>query len=245
MKYIHLPTSENSRHINCSDCALSPICEPTPIGSVEFDVKETLLMKKQPFKTGELIYKEGQPFEFLYAITSGSAKEVCLYGQPQEQVISFKLKGELAGQNAVATDIYPNSLVALEDCDICVLPYKDVLESATSLPQLLTKIVTLFSIDSYHESEVRKSLASATTAESKVAAFLYNISLRHKNRNQNYIDIKLSMSRSDIANYLGITKETLSRSLTRIQNRDLIETSGKYIHISNFEHLKEAQGLSI
>lgn len=228
---------ENSHHVACRDCALHPVCDPTPVGNIALDISETLVSKKTPVKAGEVIYQEGQPFEDLYAFTTGSAKEVWHYNQPEEQVISFKIIGELAGQNAIANGIYPYTLVALEDSSICTIRYQDLLNSAKSLPHLLTKVIQLLSVDSHHESKIRKSFAIATNAEAKVRSFLYNISSRYKNRGRNHIDIKLSMSRSEIASYLGITKETLSRSLTQLQNKGLVESSGKFIHISNFDLL--------
>lgn len=237
MNRISLLSNNDTHHISCSDCALHPICDPTPVGNVTLDIAESLVFKKQPIKAGDVIYHEGQPFEDLYAFTAGSAKEVWHSDQDEQQIISFKIIGELAGQNAIAQDVYPYSLVALEDSSVCTIKYQDLLNCASSLPVLLTKIIQLLSIDSHHESEIRKSLAIATNAETKVRSFLYNISSRYKARRENHIDIKLSMSRSEIANYLGITKETLSRSLTALQNKNLIETSGKFIHISNFNQL--------
>lgn len=227
----------NTHHISCSDCALHPICDPAPIGNITFDIAESLVFKKQPIKAGEVIYHEGQPFVDLYAFTLGSAKEVWHFDQPEQQIISFKIIGELAGQNAIAQEVYPYTLVALEDCSVCTIRYQDLLSSASSIPLLLTRIIQLLSTDSHHESEVKKSLAVATNAETKVKSFLYNLSSRYKARSENHIDFKLSMNRSEIANYLGITKETLSRSLTSLQNKSLIEISGKYIHISDFNLL--------
>lgn len=225
-------------HDACRDCALSAICAPASIGDTAIDISDSLVLKRQPIKAGETIYTQGQPFENLYALTSGSAKEIWQTKQSKPHIISFKLKGELVGQNAIALNTYPNTLVALEDGSICTLNYQRLINSAKSLPELLTKIITLLAVDASQETEVRKSLAVTTNAEEKVRAFVYNIAQRYKSRNQNYIDIKLSMNRSEIANYLGITKETLSRSLTSLQKRNLIEASGKYIHITHFNELK-------
>ena len=144
---------------------------------------------------------------------------------------------ELTGQNAIATGVYPHTLIALEDSTLCILPYDKLTESADSLPSISTQIIKLFATDIYHESQIRRSLAIAKTAENKVRAFIYNLASRFKERNLKYLEIKLSMSRKEIANYLGITKETLSRSLTSLQNKALIEISGKNIHIINYEAL--------
>ena len=239
MNQMSLSSPENRHHISCRDCALHPICDPTPVGSITLDIAESLVFKKQPIKAGQVIYHEGQPFEDLYAFTVGSAKEVWHSNQAQQQIISFKFKGELAGQNAIAHGVYPYTLIALEDCSVCTIRYQDLLSSANSLPLLLTKIIKLLSNDSHHESEIRKSLSTTSNAEVKVKSFLHNLSTRYKARNENYIDIKLSMSRSDIANYLGITKETLSRSLTSLQTKNLIEISGKYVHISKIDLLSD------
>ena len=90
--------TDNTPHISCHDCALHSICDPTQIGEIAIDITEALVLKKKPVKAGESIYKQGQPFNDLFAFTTGSAKEVWHPGQPDEQIISFKLKGELAGQ---------------------------------------------------------------------------------------------------------------------------------------------------
>ena len=213
-----------------------PVCEPTSVGDAVFDISEKLLLKKQPYKSGDVIYQEGQPFSSLYALTTGSAKEVCLSGS-EEQILGFKLKGELTGQNAIATGIYPHTLIALEDSTLCILPYEKLTQSANKLPAISTQIIKLFTADSYHESQIRRSLATAKNAENKVRAFIYNIASRLKYRNLAYREIKLSMSRKEIADYLGITKETLSRSLTSLQNKAYIEISGKNVHIVNHESL--------
>ena len=224
-------------HINCSNCSLYPVCEPTTVGDAVFDISDKLLLKKQPVKAGDVIYQEGQAFTDLYALTTGSAKEVCFSGD-EEQILGFKLKGELTGQNAIATGVYPHTLIALEDSTLCILPYDKLTKSADSLPAISTQIIKLFAADSYHESQIRRSLATAKTAENKVRAFIYNLASRFKDRNLRYTEIKLSMSRKEIADYLGITKETLSRSLTTLQKKALIEISGKNIHIIDFESLK-------
>lgn len=241
MKSISHTSSQNSQHISCSDCALHPICDPTPVGNIALDLTESLVFKRQPVKAGDAIYHEGQPFEDLYAFTAGSAKEVWHHNKTNQQIISFKIAGELAGQNAIAHNTYPYTLVALEDSSVCTIRYEDLIASANSLPLLLTKIIQLLSIDSHHESDIRKSLAVASNAETKVSSFLHNLSSRYKARSANHVDIKLSMNRSEIANYLGITKETLSRSLTSLQNKNLIESSGKFIHIPNFNLLSADQ----
>ncbi len=220
-----------SSHIACRDCALYPVCEPTTIGNTAFDIAEQLLLKKHPVKAGDIIYHEADRFESLYALTSGSAKEECLSKNGEKQIVGFKLKGELAGQNAIATGHYPHTLTALEDSTLCVLPFHKLLDSANALPPLAMQIIKLLSIDSHHEAKIRQSLMTAKTAEEKVRAFISNIAQRHIERNLNSVDIRLSMSRTDIADYLGITKETLSRSLTLLQQKDLIESSGKNIHI--------------
>ena len=227
----------NNTHINCRNCSLYPVCEPTTVGDEVFDLSEKLLLKKHPFKAGDVIYQEGQPFSSLYALTTGSAKEVCFSGE-EEQILGFKLKGELTGQNAIATGVYSHTLIALEDSTLCILPYDKLEKSANSLPSISTQIIKLFAADSYHESQIRRSLATAKTAENKVRAFIYNLASRFKERNLRYTEIKLSMSRKEIADYLGITKETLSRSLTSLQNKAFIEISGKNIHIVNYEALK-------
>ena len=226
----------NKSHINCSNCSLYLVCEPTTVGDAVFDLSEKLLLKKQPFKTGDIIYQEGRPFRSLFALTTGSAKEVCLAGD-EERILGFKLKGELTGQDAIATGVYPHTLVALEDSTLCILPYDKLTKSADSLPSLSTQIIKLFAAESYHDSQIRRSLATAKSAENKVRAFIYNIATRFKARNLAYTEIKLSMSRKEIADYLGITKETLSRSLTSLQNKALIEISGKNIHIVDYETL--------
>ncbi len=230
-------SSVSTAHINCSNCSLYPVCEPTSVGDSVFDISDQLLLKKQPVKKGDIIYQEGQPFKSLYALTTGSAKEVCLSGD-EEQILGFKLKGELTGQNAIATGVYSHTLIALEDSTLCILPYDNLTKSASSLPSISTQIIKLFADDSYHESQIRKSLATAKSAENKVRAFIYNIASRFKDRNLTYREIKLSMSRKEIADYLGITKETLSRSLTSLQNKVLIEISGKNIHIIDYDMLK-------
>ena len=223
--------------LSCNNCSLYPVCEPTVVGDAVFDISDKLLLKKQPFKAGDIIYKEGEKFSSLFALTAGSAKEVCFAGT-EEQILGFKLKGELTGQNAIATGIYPHTLMALEDSTLCVLPYEKLTKSADSLPAISTKIIKLFAADSYHESQIRRSLATAKTAENKVRAFIYNLASRFKERNLRYTEIKLSMSRKEIADYLGITKETLSRSLSILQKKTLIEISGKNIHIIDFDALK-------
>ena len=197
---------------------------------------------KGPLRRGERIYRAGLPFNSIYVIQQGSVKtEVCTVNGELE-VTAFYLVGELLGMDAIGSELYPSDAIAMEETWLCELPYK-MLKSMCSASDefhqaLIARLGRTLNADIY-----QWTLARNLKAKQKVAWFILDlfkrISSRHITDQQS---IKLPMRKADIANYLGLAPESLSRALNALEEEGMIVNHLKHIYLSD---IQKAQSLSM
>ena len=187
-------------------------------------------------KEGQPLYREGDRFQFIYAVRSGTFKSGMTLKDGREQVTGFQMAGELMGLDGVANGVHATSATALEDAEICAIPYAHLSELATTSTDLQHVISRLMSREIVREHSLMMLLGSMN-AEERLAAFLLNISQRMKARGYSASEFHLRMSRAEIGSYLGMKLETVSRTFSAFQQQRLLEVDKRHIRITDLDGL--------
>lgn len=225
----------------CADCQLQDLCLPIGISREEVDRLDDIVNRKRPLQRGTILYNQGERFNALYAVRSGSLKSFTVSDDGSEQINSFHLPGEILGLDAISENTHPNAAIALETTSVCELPFDRLNGLAQEIKGLQYQLLRIMSRELDADERFIRVLANRN-AEERLAGFLLNLASRHGIRGYSSTEFNLSMSRNDIANYLGLAVETVSRLFSRFQQDGLIEAQRKAIKILRREALSEMAG---
>lgn len=228
--------------VACNECSLHQICLPRSISGSDLEKLDDIIERKKPLKRNELLFQVNSSFHSIYVVRSGSLKTYSPTADGQEQVTGFHLPGELLGLDAIGKGSHPCAAKTLETTSVCEVPFASLEKLAQELPTLQHQLLHLMSKEIFDDRELMLLLGKKT-AEARLSAFLLSISLRFKQRGFSSNEFYLSMSRNDIANYLGLAVETVSRMFTRFQEENLISAERKHIIIKNRENLQKIAGI--
>lgn len=229
--------------IHCHDCSMGTLCIPFTLNTCELDQLDDIIERKKPIQKGEAIFKSGEPLKSLYAIRSGTIKSYTITEQGDEQITGFHLAGDVIGFDGIHAQQHQSFAQALETAMVCEIPFDVLDELSGSMPKLRQQIMRLMSNEIMIDQEMIL-LLSKKNAEERLAAFISNLANRFANRGFSPNEFRLTMTRGDIGNYLGLTVETISRLLGRFQKAGLIEVKGKYITILEHQALNQLAGNS-
>jgi len=229
--------------VACNECSLHQLCLPRSISGTDLEKLDNIIERKKPLKRNEHLFQVGSSFHSIYVVRSGSLKTYSPTVDGQEQVTGFHLPGELLGLDAIGKGHHPCAAKALEMTSVCEVPFVNLEKLTQELPTLQHQLLRLMSKEIFDDQELMLLLGKKT-AEARLSAFLLSISLRFKQRGFSCSEFYLSMSRNDIANYLGLAVETVSRMFTRFQEDGLISAERKHIIIKNREDLQRIAGIN-
>ena len=224
--------------IQCTHCSLKEIC--FPIGFKEDDFKQLDIVIKQSrrLKKGEYLFHAGEGFSSLFAIRTGFFKTTVNTQDGRDQVTGFFMSGELIGMDGISTNKYACDAVALEDSEVCELPFDRIDELAKYIPKINMHFLRLMSREIVRDQNVMMLLGNMR-AEERLAVFLLNLSDRLRARGFAANDFILRMSREEIGSYFGLKLETVSRTLSRFNNDGLISVEHKHIKLLQPDVLQE------
>ena len=221
----------------CSNCNLRELCLPLGLSLKEIERLEELVSTRKRIKRGEALYRAGDKFEALYAIRLGFLKSAVMSSDGREQVTSFHMSGDIVGLDGLAGMVYSSDLIALEDTEVCLLPYQKLLEVNQSMQAMSLHVQRLLSREIVRQNGVMLLLGSMH-AEERLAAFILNLSQRFEQRGYSRSEFVLRMTRAEIGSYLGLKLETVSRVLSRFSHDNLIIVNQKHVQILDFEGLR-------
>lgn len=219
-----------TQKVSCNDCSLSAICLPLAVNTRELDELDQIIRRSRPLKRGEHLFRAADQFESVFAVRSGAVKTYSLSEEGEEQVTGFYLPGEILGMDGISTAHHMSSAKALETASVCEIPFTRLEDLSSRIPALQHHFFQLMSREIQADHELHL-LLSKKAAEDRVAALILSISTRHQRRGLSASRFRLPMSRYDIANYLGLAVETVSRIFTRFQHQGLIKTEGREVEI--------------
>lgn len=229
--------------INCQDCGFSQLCLPFTLNDAELDKLDQIIQRKRPSHKGDHLFEAGKPLQALYAVRTGSFKTYTLTEQGEEQITGFHLPGDVIGFDAIGDQQHPSYAQALETAMVCEIPFNTLDHLLDQVPKLRQQLMRLMSQD-IHGDQQMMLLLNRKTAEEKLAAFLTNLAQRFGSRGFSRKEFRLTMTRGEIGNYLGLTVETISRLLGRFHKDELIHVDGKLIVIADFEALSRVAGMA-
>ncbi len=228
---------------SCSTCSLRSSCLPTGIAEGDMAQIEELARNKRTFRRGDYLFHSGSPLRSLYAIRTGFFKTQVLRANGLEQVTGFQMAGEIIGMDAISTDTHTCNAVALEDSEVCELPFGKLEELGRKLPMLQRHLHRVMSSEIVRDHSIMLLLGSMR-AEERLAAFLLNLSQRFAARGYSPSAFHLRMTRQEIGNYLGMKLETVSRTLSQFQEAGLISVRNKAVEILDAKNLRAFFGYS-
>lgn len=235
------PQCGNANHIHCQNCSISELCLPFTLDDAELTTLDDIINRKRPIQKGGRIYQDGDELQSLYAIRSGSFKTFTISEQGDEQITGFHLAGDLLGFDAISKSEHPSFAQAMETSMVCEIPFDVLDDLSNSMPRLKKQLFRLMSSEIQTDQEMLL-LLNRKTAEERLAAFLSSLGRRFGARGLSPTIFRLTMTRGEIGNYIGLTVETISRLLNRFQRENLITVDGKLIEITNQETLDELAG---
>lgn len=220
---------------------MASLCIPFALNNNELDQLDDIIERKKPIQKGELVFKSGDPLKSLFAIRSGSIKSYTITEQGEEQITGFHLAGDVIGFDGIQAEQHQSFAQALETSMVCEIPFTTLDDLIATMPKLRHQVMRLMSSEITNDQDMIL-LLSKKSADERLAAFISNLATRFGNRGFSPKEFRLTMTRTDIGNYLGLTVETISRILGRFQKSELIEVNGKYITILNHDELKTLAG---
>ncbi len=213
-----------------------------PPTSASLIADEELLFQHVQFKTGQRIHTIGQSFDALYIVHSGFLKTVLIDEYGNEQVLSFPMKGDLFGVDGIHTRRYASEAVALSNCDLILLPFKKLTALGRTHLEFEHAIYSVMSRELVRE-QAMISMLGALSAEARVARFLVSLSDRYADMGYSSKLFNLRMTRHEIGSYLGLTLETVSRTLSAFNEIGLITVDQRSIGIKDPDALKTLRRL--
>ena len=222
----------------CATCSLRALCVPGGIPAADLVKLDALVSMRKRIKRGESLFHVGDEFRALYAVRTGFFKTRITSDDGRDQITGFQVPGELLGFEGVATEQHGVDAIALEDSDVCILPYTELERIARDFQPLQHQLHRVMSREIMREHNVMLLLGTMK-AEERVAAFLLNLSERYRNLGYSSTEFVLRMTRQEIGSYLGLKLETVSRTFSKFHEQGLIEAKGKQVKLLNLELLRQ------
>jgi len=223
--------------VACSTCSLRESCLPLGLSLPDIERLEELVAASKRFRRGERLFRAGDAFESLYAVRVGFLKTTALSADGHEQVMGFHMAGELVGLDGISNGTHTCEAAALEDTDVCVIPYAGIEAGASAVPKLRNHFLKVMSREIVREHGAMLLLGTMN-ADERLAAFLLNLSLRFEARHYSRTEFVLRMTRAEIGSLLGLKLETVSRTLSRFAQDGLLEVNQKHVRIVNPDGLR-------
>lgn len=215
---------------SCSSCALNELCLPAGIGGDDLTRLDGTVKDKRTLERGGALYRDGDPFKALYVVRSGSLKTFVQNEAGDTQILGFHLPGEIIGFDALASNRHASQAEALERSSICELPYAQLQQVTSEVPALHRQLMRVISREVVEEHR-HLVMMGRQQAQEQLAIFLKSLADRYERLQRDGAALTLTMSRYDIANYLGLVVETVSRLFSRMEEMGVLEVNRKAVRI--------------
>jgi len=226
-----------SLKVACSSCNLRELCLPMGLSAPEMVRLEDVVSNRRRVKRGAALFTVGEPFTALYAVRSGFFKTCITSIDGRDQVTGFQMTGEIIGMDGIVHDQHACDAVALEDAEVCVLPFDKIEQLSREFSALQHHVHKIMSREIVRDQSVMLLLGTMR-AEERLAAFLLNLVQRLHARGFSQSELVLRMTREEIGSYLGMKLETVSRTFSRFMDEEIIEVKQRYVLIKNTQALE-------
>lgn len=225
-EYMTLPTIK----VTCSNCNLRELCMPIGLNDQQMQRLDDIVATRRKVKRGATLFHNGEPFTSLFAIRTGFFKTCVATEDGRDQVTGFQMAGEIIGLDGIVNDHHTCDAVALEDAEVCVMPFDGLEEISREVTALQTHVHKVMSREIVREHSVMLLLGSMR-AEERLAAFILNLVQRLHARGFSSSELVLRMTREEIGSYLGLKLETVSRTFSKFVEEGMVEVKQRHVRI--------------
>lgn len=223
----------------CARCSLHELCLPASIGDDDLHRLDDIVRARRPLQPGDRLYRRGTSLSSLYVAREGAFKTVTENEGGDAQVIGFHLPGELIGLDGLGAGEHAVDAVALTRAEVCEIPLSQLEDVARQLPGLQRQLMRVIG-QGIGRDQAHLEMLGRRQAPERIALFLHGLAERYRQLGRGGDDLMLPMSREDIASYLGIVIETVSRTLSKLQDDGVIAVHGRQIRILDRARLDAA-----
>ncbi len=223
---------------SCGSCALHELCLSAGIDDADLARLDHVVRDRRALDRGSMLFRQEDPFHALYVVRSGSFKTYVQSASGDVQILGFSLPGEVLGVAALADDRHPMSAEALERSSICELPIAQLQQIVSEVPSLHRQLMRVVGREAVADSR-HLVMMGRQQAQERLAIFLRSLSERYGRLSRDTVTLTLPMSRNDIANYLGLVVETVSRVLSRMEAAGVLAVNRKSVSILRPDLLAE------
>jgi len=233
-----VPLNTNTIRVACSSCNLRELCMPLGLTHDELERVDSLVASRRRVKRGTSLFRNGDKFTSLYAIRTGFFKTCITSEDGRDQVTGFQMAGEVVGLDGIVNDRHTCDAIALEDADVCLMPFDRIEELSNEIQGLQRHVHKIMSREIVREHGVMLLLGSMR-AEERLAAFLLNLVQRLHARGFSQSELVLRMTREEIGSYLGLKLETVSRTFSKFAEEGIVEVKQRHVRIVNADALRQ------
>jgi len=210
---------------------------PLGLNETEMERVDEVVATRRKVSRGDNLFRNGDKFNALYAIRTGFFKTRISAEDGRDQVTGFQMAGEIIGLDGIVSDHHTCDAVALEDAEVCVMPFDRIEELSREITSLQRHVHKIMSREIVRENGVMLLLGSMR-AEERLAAFLLNLVQRLHARGFSQSELVLRMTREEIGSYLGLKLETVSRTFSKFVEDGIVEVKQRHVRILNPDGLK-------
>jgi CRP/FNR family transcriptional regulator len=223
--------------VACSNCNLRELCMPMGLDQAELQRIDDVVAQRRKVAKGDTLFRNGDKFNALFAIRTGFFKTCVSSEDGRDQVTGFQMAGEIMGLDGIVSDHHTCDAIALEDAEVCVMPFDRIEELSREINALQHHVHKIMSREIVREHGVMLLLGSMR-AEERLAAFLLNLVQRLHARGFSQSELVLRMTREEIGSYLGLKLETVSRTFSKFVEDGIVEVKQRHVRILNTDALK-------
>ena len=244
--HLAVPNPARARVLSFRDarihsCAVRGLCLSVGLDAEAAGELDAVFCDHARVKKREVLYRAGDPFTALYAIRVGTFKTLVLAEDGREQITGYHMAGDIVGLDGIGEERHACEAIALEDSEVCALPFAKLNDLAQREPALRHNLLRLISRDLRRGQDMMLQLGNMS-AEERLAAFLLNLAERYRSRGYSASEFTLRMTREEIASYLGLKLETVSRGFSRLHEEGLIQVQGRAIKLLDLPALNRLAG---
>jgi CRP/FNR family transcriptional regulator len=220
----------NTLRRSCARCSLQVLCLPATIEGSDLERLDRIVLNRRPLKRDEALYRAGQPLGSLYVAREGAFKTVAIDAEGNQQVLGFHLPGELLGLDALGSGHHAAEARALTQAHVCEVPLSQLEQVALEVPGLQHQLLRIIG-QGMNRHQAHVEMLNKRSAQERMAVFLHQLSERYRALGRSGEAFLLPMSREDIGSYLHLVIETVSRTLTKMQDEGLIAVRAREVRV--------------
>lgn len=218
------------QEVSCDRCSISALCLPGELSDADRAALNQIVQRARPVRKGACLFRAGDRADSVFALRTGSLKSFRVTPEGAEHVTGFFLPGEVVGLESLANGVHTHTAVALDTSLVCRIPLDQFDALSVRVPTMRRQLVRVMSRE-LNDAQERLADARHAGAPATFAGFLLDLSDRLRRRGLETRCFMLPMSRGEIASYLGLTQETVSRVIARLQQDGMIAIHAREVRI--------------